>query len=84
VRQRRIDDNGGQPGRHFRLPFKLVQMPASRQEGILDRILSIGRIAKVSIRPFVKRWQVLRKNILHLLSFLFKNAAIETLLASNA
>jgi hypothetical protein len=84
MRQSRIDDDGGQPGRHLRLPLELVQMPASGQECILDRILSIGRIAKVSVRPFVKRRQILGKNILHLLSLFFKNAAIKELLAVDA
>src|SRR5207302_9785193 len=75
-RQRRIDDNGGQPCRHFRLPLELVQMPASGEECILDRILSVGSIAQVSIRPFVKQRHAPREDVLHLLSSFFEDADI--------
>jgi hypothetical protein len=83
LRQGGIDDNGRQPGRHFRLPLELVEMPTSRQECILDRILSIGSIPQVSISPSVKRRHVPRENVLHLLSFVFEDADIEALPTSD-
>jgi hypothetical protein len=58
-------------------------MPASGQECILDRILRVGCIAQVSISPSVKRRHAPRDNVLHLLSFFFKDADIEALLASD-
>jgi hypothetical protein len=80
LRQGGIDDNGRQPGRHFRLPFELVQMPTSGQECILNRILSIGSISQVSISPSVERRHVPRENVLH---FVFEDAGIKALLASD-
>jgi hypothetical protein len=57
-------------------------MPTRGQECILDRILSIGCIAQVSISPSVKRRQVPRENVLHFSRFFFKEANVERLTAS--
>src|SRR5712672_4878152 len=83
LRQGGIDDNGGQPRRHFRLPLELVQMPTSGQESILDCILSIGGVTQVSISPSIERRHASRENVFHRLSFFFKDADIEALLASD-
>jgi hypothetical protein len=82
LRQGRIDDNGGQPGRHFRLPLEFVQMPTSGQECVLDRIFSISGITQVSISPSVKRRQVPRENVLHFPILFFAKAGLDMLFAS--
>jgi hypothetical protein len=83
LRQGGIDDNGGQPGRHFRLPLELVQMPASGEECILDRILSVGSITQVSMSSSVKSRHAPGNNILELLGIIFNDAYVKALLVSD-
>ncbi|MFZ0745179.1 MAG: hypothetical protein WAM85_12290 [Terracidiphilus sp.] len=62
--QSAIGDDGGEPGRHLRRPFKMIQVFAGRQEGILHRVFSVVWIPDVTICHSIKDWQISRNGIL--------------------
>ena len=51
---RRVDDNSDEPGRHLRTPLELRQMAKGRNKRILNRILGILVIAKLTKRYAVE------------------------------
>jgi hypothetical protein len=57
-------------------------MPVSRQEGILNRVLSVVLVAHVAMGPSVKHGQISRNNVLKLRRVLFANVRGVVLLVS--
>lgn len=76
-----IADDGNEPGRHLRLPSELIQVFVSGEEGILNRILCVGRIGQVSIRCSVEQRPIARENVLRFTSFIFSRNSVEAPLA---
>jgi hypothetical protein len=66
------------------LTFALIQMFVSGQECILNSILCVGCVAKLSIGASVEPRQVARQNVFHFAASIFANIDIHVWFASHS